>query len=71
MLVVQTGLSLSLAIDLCIRHGLVAQLEALLFPAKEGATAAASDDSVVELLEEVSQPLVRCVHRYIPRCLNG
>lgn len=49
---------MSVAIDLCIRHGLVAQLEALLFPPpSEGSAAegeAARDDEAVALLEEVS-----------------
>lgn len=58
-LVVTPGLSLALAIDLCIRHGLASQLESLLFPALgEGPAdhaAPASDEALVELLEEVGQ----------------
>lgn len=53
-----TGLSLAVAIDICIRHGLVAQLEALLFPPpSEGSSTAAGEatcnDAAVALLEEV------------------
>jgi len=61
-----TGLSLALAIDLCVRHGLVSQLEALLFPLpEEGVTAAASDDVLLKLLEEVS-PFIAAVLLHLP-----
>ena len=46
-----------MAIDLCIRHALVATLEALLFPLPEGGSAAAgvaNDDAAIALLKEVN-----------------
>lgn len=50
-----------MAADLCIRHALVATLEALLFPLSEGNSATAGDDAAVALLEEVKYILVALV----------